>query len=125
MPRPGDSFARNGYVPGLGHVVHLNWSPAVGHEMIGPHYGLVVSADAFNLGTGLCIVCPITSKTGKLSGFELPLTAGKVSGAALLSALRSVDYENRDVQFAAMAALPDVAEANRRIRMIFPHPPQG
>lgn len=125
MPRPGDNFARNGYVPGLGHVVHLNWNPAVGHEMIGPHYGLVVSADAFNLGTGLCMVCPITSKTGKLSGFELPLVAGKVNGVALLSALRSIDYESRDVQFTATAAPRDVAEANRRIHMIFPLPPQG
>ena len=49
MPNPGDNFARNGYVPQIGHIVHLDWAPAVGHEMTGPHYGLVVSADAFNM----------------------------------------------------------------------------
>jgi mRNA interferase MazF len=84
-----------------------------------PHYGLVASADAFNVGTGLCIVCPITSKVGTLSGFELPIKAGKVSGAVILSALRSLDYENRDVQFAAVADPKDASEANRRIRMMF------
>lgn len=120
MPRPGDNFARNGYVPAMGHVVHLDWAPALGHEMTGPHYGLVLSADAFNLGTGLCMLCPITSKVGKLSGFELPIAAGKVRGAAILSALRSVDYQTRDIQFAAAADQAYVAEANRRVRMIFP-----
>lgn len=120
MPRPGDNFARDGYVPQMGHVVHLDWAPAVGHEMTAPHYGLVVSADAFNVGTGLCIVCPITSKVGKLSGFELPIKAGKVNGAVILSALRSLDYESRDVQFAAVADPRDTSEANRRIRMMFP-----
>jgi mRNA interferase MazF len=52
MAKRGDSFQRNGYVPLLGDVVHLNWSPVVGHEMDGPHYGLVVSADLFNQAAG-------------------------------------------------------------------------
>lgn len=120
MAKTGDSFRKNGYVPQLGHIVHLDWSPALGHEMLGPHYGLVLSADVFNIATGLCVVCPITSKTGKFGGFELPITAGKIKGGLLLSALRSVDYENRDIQFAAVADPQDTAEANRRVRMIFP-----
>ena len=66
------------------------------------------------------MVCPVTSKVGKLSGFEFPIKAGKVSGAVILSALRSVDYENRNIQFAALADPRDTAEANRRIRMVFP-----
>jgi len=120
MPKQGDNFASNAYVPRLGDIVHLNWDPAVGHEMMGPHYGLVVSADIYNIGTGLCVACPITTKTGKLSGFELALKAGRVDGAVILSALRPVDYQARDVQFEDVATTSDVTEANRRIRLIFP-----
>jgi mRNA-degrading endonuclease toxin of MazEF toxin-antitoxin module len=116
----GANFSRDGYVPLLGDVVHLNWSPTVGHEMAGPHYGLVVSAYLFNHATGTAVVAPITSQGGKVSGFELPLRAGRVSGVAVLSSLRALDYQGRDVQYAAQADAALVTEANRRIRMIFP-----
>lgn len=120
MPRRGDDFAGHGYVPELGDVVHMNWQPAVGHEMTGPHYGLVVSATAYNHGTGLAVLCPVTSKGGKLSAFELDVRAGRVNGVAILSALRAVDYQSRSVQYESKLAAETVAEANRRIRMIFP-----
>lgn len=66
--------------------------------MRGPHYALVLSADLYNVATGLVIVCPITSKVGKLSDFEFPIRAGRVNGAAVLSEVRSLDaiqYESR------------------------------
>lgn len=120
MPRRGDSFRQGNYVPRLGDVVHLDWSPVAGHEMAGPHYGLVLSDDLFNQATGLVIVVPVTSKGGKLSGFELPVQAGRVSGVAVLSALRSLDYQGRDIQYEDRANPATVLEANRRVRMIFP-----
>jgi mRNA-degrading endonuclease toxin of MazEF toxin-antitoxin module len=119
-PRRGDDFAGAGYVPELGHVVHMNWNPALGREMKGPHYALVVSATLFNQGTGFAVLCPITSKVGKLSAFEFAVAAGRVKGVAILSDLRSIDYQERSVQFEAEIAPTEVGEANRRIRMIFP-----
>ena len=77
MPSRGDDFTK-GYVPARGDIVHLNWDPAIGHEMKGPHYGLVLSHDAFNVGTGLVALSPVTSKVGKLSAFEFPVRAGRV-----------------------------------------------
>ncbi len=120
MAARGDNFQRNGYVPALGDLVHLNWSPTIGHERDGPHYGLVVSADLFNQGTGLVVIVPITTKGGKLSGFELSIRAGRVNGVAVLSGLRSLDYQSRDIQFEAKAMAADVAEANRRLRLVLP-----
>jgi mRNA-degrading endonuclease toxin of MazEF toxin-antitoxin module len=120
VPRRGDDFATAGYVPDLGDVVHLNWAPAVGHEMRGPHSALVVSATAYNHGTGLAIVCPVTSKIGKLSAFELPLKVGRVNRVVILSNLRAIDYQTRSVQYENRADAALVAEANRRVRMIFP-----
>jgi mRNA interferase MazF len=120
VPRRGDDFAGAGYVPALGDVVHLNWSPSVGHEMKDRHYGLVVSATAYNHGTGLVVTCPITSKVGKLSAFEFEIRAGRISGVAILSALRAIDYQSRRVQHEGKVDAAVVTEANRRIRMIFP-----
>jgi mRNA-degrading endonuclease toxin of MazEF toxin-antitoxin module len=120
VPRRGDNFQTASYVPLLGDVVHVDWSPAVGHEMAGPHYGLVMSADLFNQSTGLVLAAPITSKGGKLSGFEIPIQVGRVSGVIVISALRSLDYLRRDIQYEAKANPALVAEANRRLRIIFP-----
>ncbi|HET6234432.1 MAG TPA: type II toxin-antitoxin system PemK/MazF family toxin [Acetobacteraceae bacterium] len=119
MPRRGDDFAR-GYTPALGDVVHLNWAPSEEREMKGPRSALVLSADLYNVGTGLVVVCPVTSKVGKLSDFELPVRVGRVNGAAILSELRSLDYQARSIQFEGKLSGAGIAEANRRVRMIFP-----
>ncbi len=120
MPKRGDNFQQASYVPCLGDVAHLNWSPQAGHEMAGPHYGLVLSADLFNQATGLAVIAPITSKGGKVSGFELPIKAGRVTGVVVISGLRSLDYQTRDVQYECKADPALVSEANRRVRMVFP-----
>ena len=78
MPRRGDNFQNANYVPDFGDVVHLNWTPAVGHEMQGPHYGLVLSSSNSNHATGMIVVIPITSKGGKVSGAEVPIQSGRV-----------------------------------------------
>lgn len=120
MPQRGDTFATANYVPDLGHVVHLDWSPVVGREMKDPHYGLVLSAGLFNQATGFCMTVPITSKAGKLGGFELPVHGGRVHGVALLSALRSLDYQNRNIAFEHAAPASLAHEANRRLHLVLP-----
>lgn len=118
MPRRGDDFANAGYVPSRGDIVHLNWAPSVGHEQTGPHYGLVLSQDAYNVGTGLVMVSPITSKSGKLSGFELPVRGVRVHGVVILSEIRTLDYQARSVQFEDRVPDDVTAEAIRRIRIV-------
>jgi mRNA-degrading endonuclease toxin of MazEF toxin-antitoxin module len=119
LPRRGEDFAR-GYTPALGDVVHLDWAPSRGREMRGPHYALVLSADVYNVATGLVIVSPITSNAGKLSNFEFPVRTGRVDGVVILSEVRSLDYQARNIQYEGKLPAPDIAEANRRVRMIFP-----
>lgn len=85
------------YTPDRGDIVHLNVSPQVGHEMAGPHYGLVISAKAYAIGTGLAMICPITSKTDKVSGFQVPVRSGRIAGVVLSSEVRTVDYLARAV----------------------------
>ena len=47
------------YRPDRGDIVHLQFDPASGQEMKGPHFALVVSAKAFNT-RGLAMMCPIS-----------------------------------------------------------------
>lgn len=117
MPSRGDDFAK-GYVPSRGDVVHLDWNPALGHEMKGPHYGLVLSQDAYNIGTGLVVVSPITSKVGKLSAFEFEVRAGRVNGVAVLSQFRTLDYQTRSIQYEGTVSAEQIDEAARRVRMV-------
>ena len=117
MPVRGDDFSK-GYVPARGDIVHLDWSPAHGHEMKGPHYGLVLSQDAYNIGTGLAVISPITSKIGKLSAFELEIRAGRVAGVAVLSQIRSLDYQNRCLRYEGSIPTELIEEAARRVKMI-------
>ena len=88
--------------------------------MKGPHFALVLSADLYNVGTGFVVVCPVTSKVGKPSGFEFPVRVGRVDGAAILSELRSLDYQARSIQFEGKLSGAGIAQANRRVRMMFP-----
>lgn len=118
MPRKGDDFSR-GYIPAYGDLVHLNWNPAVGSEMKDPHYGLVLSQNDFNIGTGFAVISPITSKVGKLSGFEFEIISTKVNGVAILSQFRTFDYQNRSIAYEATIAQTLIDEAVRRVKLIF------
>jgi mRNA interferase MazF len=93
------------YTPRKGDFVHLSFSPQEGHEFAGPHYGLVISADIFSVATGLAMVCPITSKTDKVSGFQVTVPPGsyKVRGVVLSSEVRTVDYGARGMTFEGKA----------------------
>jgi hypothetical protein len=63
---------------------------------------------------------PVTLKPGKLSDFELPVRVGRVNVAAILSELRSPDDQARSILFQGKLPSADIADANRRVHMIFP-----
>jgi mRNA interferase ChpB len=54
------------YVPERGDIVRLEFDPASGQEMKGPHYGLVLSGKIFNR-RGLAMVCPISQGAADVS----------------------------------------------------------
>ena len=47
------------YLPNRGDIVHLDFDPASGKEINGPHFGLVLSGKQFNQH-GLAMICPIS-----------------------------------------------------------------
>lgn len=96
------------YQPDRGDLIWLDFTPNAGTEQAGRRPALVLSAQAFNIATGLVFVCPITTQ-GKGSSFEVALPKGGITGFVLSDHLRSLDWIARRATFAGKAS-PDVIE---------------
>ena len=86
------------YIPEMGDIVWLNFTPQIGHEQAGRRPAVVLSPQAYNSKTGLLVCVPIT---GQIKGypFEVLLSGGEVSGAALADQVKSLDWRSRQAQY--------------------------
>jgi len=66
-------------VPDRGDIIHLQFDPASGVEMKGPHLRLVVSSKLFNQ-QGLAMVCPISQGA---AGASCRYAGGKPNGVRI------------------------------------------
>jgi mRNA interferase MazF len=90
----------NPYSPQRGDIVWLSFSPQAGHEQAGRRPGLVLSPLKYNTKVGLMLACPITSRA-KGYPFEVDLPAGSgVSGVILSDQVRSLDWKERNAEYA-------------------------
>ncbi|MCX7025324.1 MAG: type II toxin-antitoxin system PemK/MazF family toxin [Spirochaetes bacterium] len=86
------------YSPRKGDFVTLTFDPQAGHEQQGRRPALVVSNDLFNLRTGMCIACPITS-TRRDYPFHVEIPEGhKVCGFVMVEQIKSVDFHARNMK---------------------------
>ena len=84
-----------------GDVVHLNWSPQSGKEMVYPHYGVVLSSSNFNKAIPNIIVAPVTSKNRPQFGalrIPIQMNSGHITGYICLDHIRSVDPISRNLK---------------------------
>ena len=91
------------YVPKRGDIVHLTFDPASGKEMLGKHYGLVISDKIFN-GSGLAMICPISqgaAANARSIGTIVTLMASgtETQGAVHCHQLKSLDWRVRKAEF--------------------------
>lgn len=92
-------MARAGYVPERGDFVWLNLDPRTGHEQAGHRPALVLSPQAFNRKSGLCVICPATSRP-KGYPFEVPFPgANDPKTVVLVEHIRCVDWRARKATF--------------------------
>lgn len=87
------------YVPHRGDIVHLQFDPASGQEMKGPHFGLVVSSKPFNQ-LGLAMICPISQGAAAAArSFGTVVTlmgcGSDTQGAVHCHQLKSLDWRAR------------------------------
>ena len=83
--------------PQRGDVVWLDFDPQTGREQSGRRPALVLSDARYNHLTGRGVFCPITSKV-KGYPFEVPITAGDVSGVVLSDHIKNLDWRARNMK---------------------------
>ena len=85
------------YIPDKGDIVWLNFEPSSGKEITKRRPAFVISRKAFNEHTGFAIVAPITSTVRGIR-LEVELEGVKTAGAVLIYQMKSLDFENRDIE---------------------------
>lgn len=110
------------YVPNRGEIVRLEFDPASGREMKGPHFGLVLSGKLFN-SQGLAMMCPISQ--GAASS---PRTYGTVvtlmgmgidtQGAVHCHQLKALDWRARKAEFKETVPQSLLDEVSARVGAI-------
>ena len=86
-----------------GDIVHLQFEPASGTEMKGPHFGLVVSPAEFNARFRKAWICPISqgeADVARDASFLVTLmgTGCKTVGSIHTHQLKSLDYVARQAR---------------------------
>ena len=84
------------YIPDRGDLVWIDFDPQAGHEQAKRRPALVLSPALYNRG-GLCLVCPITSKSKKYP-YEVPVMVGGKPGVILSDQIRSFDWRARQAK---------------------------
>jgi mRNA interferase MazF len=103
------------YCPDAGDLVWIDLNPAVGHEQSGHRPAIVLTPRQYNVRSGLCIICPITSRARGYP-FEVAIPHGHaISGIILVDQARSVSWEKRYVKMASVAPIELLDEVRERL----------
>ena len=78
--------------PSRGDIVWLDFDPQAGHEQAGRRPAVVLSHRAYNIKTGLAIVCPMTSRVEK--GWPFTVKIDDDSGV-IADQVKCVDWRAR------------------------------
>lgn len=106
------------YVPDRGHIVWISLNPQAGHEQAGRRPALVLTPAAYNNRTGRAILCPITSQV-KGYPFEVGLPEGlSVKGVILSDQVKSLDWRERNSEYAGEIPATVLDEVLQRIRAL-------
>jgi len=103
------------YCPEAGDFIWIDLDPTVGHEQSGRRPAIVLSPHTYNLAAGLCVMCPITSRSrGYPFETRLPENAD-VSGVVLCDQLRSISWQERPIKHAGRAAETVLSDVRERL----------
>ena len=106
------------YCPDAGDLVWIDLDPTLGHEQSGHRPAIVLTPQHYNVRSGLCILCPITSRARGYP-FEIAIPPGQaISGVVLGDQVRSVSWEKRYVKMAGVAPEKLVDEIRERLAVL-------
>jgi mRNA interferase MazF len=103
------------YCPDVGELVWVDLDPTLGHEQSGHRPAIVLTPQQYNLRSGLCIICPITSRARDYP-FEVAIPHGHaIAGIILVDQVRSISWEKRYVKMAGVAPVDLLDEVRERL----------
>ena len=103
------------YCPDGGDLVWIDLDPTLGHEQSGHRPAIVLTPRQYNVRSGLCIICPITSRARGYP-FEVAIPHEQaLSGVILVDQLRSVSWEKRYVKVAGAVTIELLNEVRERL----------
>jgi len=87
------------FIPDKGDIVSLDFDPSAGKEIMKRRPAYVISQKIFNEHTGFAVVAPITSTVREMQ-LEVVLPDNlSTEGAILMHQMKSLDFENREIEF--------------------------
>ena len=106
------------YCPEVGDLVWIEFDPQQGCEQRGRRPALVLTPRRYNRRSGLCVLCPITSRQ-KGYPFEVPIPSGHpVVGVILSDQVKSLSWQLRGAEFAGRAPAAVLDEARGKIKAL-------
>ncbi|HEY6945243.1 MAG TPA: endoribonuclease MazF [Candidatus Acidoferrum sp.] len=91
-------YGKQGYVPEVGDVVWVEFSPQAAREQAGRRPALVLSRRIYNEKASLALMCPLTSQV-KGYPFEVAVPPGsRFRGVILADQIKSLDWQKRKAQ---------------------------
>ena len=122
--KPGRAAGKSGdpYCPDAGDFVWLEFDPQAGHEQAGRRPALVLTPKKYNLLTGLCIVCPVTSRIRGFP-FEVLLEPEHYpTGAVLSDHVKSVDWMARKAELISKTSPQVLRELRAKLKSLLAIP---
>ncbi len=107
----------SGFVPDLGDIIWLDFTPQSGHEQAGRRPAVVLSPASYNKRSGLLVCVPITNQI-KGYPFEVRLSGQGATGAALADQVKSLDWLTRKAERKARASNAEINEIKTKIKLL-------
>ena len=101
------------YVPDVGDIVWLNFTPQAGHEQTGHRPALVLTPKPYNDKTSLMICCPLTTQI-KNYPFEVRISGDK-KNVVLADQVKSLDWRSRKAKRKGSVSPAELAEVRSKI----------
>ena len=106
------------YIPEKGDIVSLDFDPSTGKEIMKRRPAYVISQKIFNEHTGFAVVAPITSTVRNMQLEVLLSNELSTQGAILMHQMKSLDFENRNIELVERAPAKIIAKAASIARAI-------
>lgn len=106
------------YIPDKGDIVALDFDPSAGKEIMKRRPAYVISQKLFNEHTGFAVFAPITSTVRNMQLEVILPEELSTDGAILMHQMKSLDFENRKIEFIEKVSVKVVAKAASIARAI-------